>query len=87
MKNNSSAHQQGRNADAKPVKPKSLIGNRKIMFPPSYITLYTVVKKEVQRVKLGYAAVSWIVPSSFFGSSSLLSSILMTGFRQFCPSI
>lgn len=38
-------------------KPKSLIGNRKD-FLSLYYTLYTVVKKGVQSVKLGYAAVS-----------------------------
>lgn len=38
-------------------KPKSLIGNRKD-FASLYYTLYTVVKNEVQSVKLGYAAVS-----------------------------
>ena len=79
-------HRQGHYADAKPVKPKSLLGNRN-KNPSSYYTLYTVVKNGVQSVKLGYAAVSWIVPSNFFGSSSLLSSMLMTGFLQFCPSI
>lgn len=51
-----------------------------------FYTFYMDVKKGVESVRSGYAAVSLIAPSSFFGSSSLLSSMLMTGFRQFCPS-
>lgn len=44
----------GRSADAKTVKPKV----ENVWFPPSYYTLYNAVKKGVQSVKLGYAAVS-----------------------------
>lgn len=43
-----------RYADAKTVNPKV----ENVSFPPSYHTLYNAVKKGVQSVKLGYAAVS-----------------------------